>query len=82
MVLNRNVLLIPLFRDIRQHGLTTICESSDALTDDSSDEGVPVNNLLEFSSDSEKGDQETEQDLGCSSSYSENTVFLPQNGVV
>ncbi|GFX61528.1 hypothetical protein TNCV_2745031 [Trichonephila clavipes] len=43
-------------------------ECNDALTDDSSDEEVPANNLLEFSSDSEEDDQETEQDPGCSRS--------------
>ncbi|GFX33889.1 hypothetical protein TNCV_3962981 [Trichonephila clavipes] len=44
-------------------------ESSDALTDDSSDEEVPVNNILELSSDSEK-DQQIEQYPGCSDSCS------------
>ncbi|GFW16091.1 hypothetical protein TNCV_4680831, partial [Trichonephila clavipes] len=43
-------------------------ESSDAPTDDSSDEKVPVNSVLEFSSDSEEDDQEMEQDPGCSNS--------------
>ncbi|GFV39750.1 DDE_3 domain-containing protein [Trichonephila clavipes] len=41
-------------------------ESSDALTDDSSDEEVPANNLHEFSLDSSEDDQETEQDPECS----------------
>ncbi|GFU70703.1 hypothetical protein TNCV_4951971 [Trichonephila clavipes] len=42
-------------------------ESSDAVTDDSSDEEAPVNNLLEFSLDSKEGDQEIRQDSRCSS---------------
>ncbi|GFS54519.1 hypothetical protein TNCV_1742741 [Trichonephila clavipes] len=50
-------------------------ESSDARTENSSDEGVPADNLLKFSSDSEEKDQETEQDPECSSSCSENTIF-------
>ncbi|GFT47650.1 hypothetical protein NPIL_127481, partial [Nephila pilipes] len=48
-------------------------ESSDALSDDSSDEEVPGNILLKFSSDSEEDGQETEQDQG--DSCLENTVF-------
>ncbi|GFY01473.1 retrovirus-related Pol polyprotein from transposon 17.6 [Trichonephila clavipes] len=50
-------------------------ESSDLPTDDSSDEQVPANNLLEYLSDSEEDDEGIEQDLGCSSLYSENTAF-------
>ncbi|GFV01080.1 hypothetical protein TNCV_1010011 [Trichonephila clavipes] len=57
-------------------------KSSDALTDDSSDEQVPTNNLLEFLSYSEEDDQKTEQDSGCNNSCSENTVFpTSQNAV-
>ncbi|GFV02472.1 hypothetical protein TNCV_1024001 [Trichonephila clavipes] len=48
--------------------------SSDALRDDSTDEEVPANNLLEFSSDSEEDAQEIEQDSGCGNSCLENTV--------
>ncbi|GFW46452.1 hypothetical protein TNCV_4811401 [Trichonephila clavipes] len=54
-------------------------ESSDSPTGDSSDEEVPANNLLEFSSDSEEHDEEIEQDPGCSSFYSEDTAF-PTSG--
>ncbi|GFW78068.1 hypothetical protein TNCV_135381 [Trichonephila clavipes] len=50
-------------------------ESSDALTDDSSDEEIPANNLLKLSLDYEEDDQETKQDPGCSSSRLENTLF-------
>ncbi|GFW34070.1 hypothetical protein TNCV_287541 [Trichonephila clavipes] len=50
-------------------------ESSDSPTDDSSDEEVSADNLLEFSSDSEEDDEEVEQDPGCSSLYSENTAL-------
>ncbi|GFV08463.1 hypothetical protein TNCV_2936791 [Trichonephila clavipes] len=50
-------------------------ESSDALTDDSSDEEVPANDLLEFSLDSLNDYQMTEQDSRCSSLCSENTEF-------
>ncbi|GFT98539.1 hypothetical protein TNCV_1352271 [Trichonephila clavipes] len=54
-------------------------ESSDSPTGDSSDEEVPANNLLEFSSDS---DEEIEQDPGCSSVYSENIQhFLLQDAL-
>ncbi|GFU75258.1 hypothetical protein TNCV_2057011 [Trichonephila clavipes] len=51
-------------------------ESSDALTYDSSDEEVPANNLLEFSSVFEEDDQETEQD----SVLEARNWFLKQNG--
>ncbi|GFT63934.1 uncharacterized protein TNCV_2314171 [Trichonephila clavipes] len=57
-------------------------EISDALADDSSHKEVPANNLLLFSSGSEENDKETGQDPGCSSSCSENTVFLPQDAVL
>ncbi|GFS58965.1 hypothetical protein TNCV_68901 [Trichonephila clavipes] len=50
--------------------------SNDALTDDSLDEEVPANNMLEFSLDSEDDDKETAQVSKCSSFRSENTVFL------
>ncbi|GFV89631.1 hypothetical protein TNCV_1576041 [Trichonephila clavipes] len=56
-----------------------LSESSDSPTGDPSDEKVPANNLLEFSSDSEEYDEEIEQDPGCSSFYSENTSF-PTSG--
>ncbi|GFT26927.1 hypothetical protein TNCV_4674901 [Trichonephila clavipes] len=55
-------------------------ESSDAPTDDSSEE-VPAKILLEFSSNSEEDDEEIEQDLGYSSLYSENTAF-PTSGCI
>ncbi|GFV74237.1 hypothetical protein TNCV_2312351 [Trichonephila clavipes] len=54
-------------------------KSSDSQTGDSSDEEIPANYLLEFTSDSEEDDEEIEQDPGCSSFYSENTAF-PTSG--
>ncbi|GFW50982.1 hypothetical protein TNCV_3592641 [Trichonephila clavipes] len=50
-------------------------ERSDSPTSDSSDEEVPANNLLEFSSDTEEHDEDIEQDPGCRCFYSQNTVF-------
>ncbi|GFV37097.1 hypothetical protein TNCV_3111991 [Trichonephila clavipes] len=41
-------------RDKAPSELNLQSENSDALTNDSSNEEIPVNNLLEFSSDSEK----------------------------
>ncbi|GFT25838.1 hypothetical protein TNCV_1518021 [Trichonephila clavipes] len=56
-------------------------ESSDALTDATSVEGVPANNTPKFWSDPEEDDQDSEQNPGCSSS--ENTVFpTPQDAVL
>ncbi|GFY28678.1 hypothetical protein TNCV_3440451 [Trichonephila clavipes] len=53
-------------------------ESSDSLTDDSADEEVPANYLLEFPLDSKDDDEETEKKIRCSSSCSESTAFPTQ----
>ncbi|GFU19984.1 hypothetical protein TNCV_1191341 [Trichonephila clavipes] len=51
-------------------------ESSDALTGDSSDGQVLANTALEFLSNSEEDDQETEQNPGYSGSCSENKCCI------
>ncbi|GFY09746.1 hypothetical protein TNCV_3697081 [Trichonephila clavipes] len=63
----------------RGFGVIRASESNGASTDDSSDEKVPANNLLERSPDSEEDDEEIEQDPGCRSLYLENTAF-PTSG--
>ncbi|GFT28290.1 hypothetical protein TNCV_646131 [Trichonephila clavipes] len=53
-------------------------EINDTLTENSSDEEVPANNLLEFLSYSEKDDQETSTRTRMQGLYSEITLFPTQ----